>query len=113
MNDNQQNPAIPPAAQQGPAVPPAPQPAPQAVPVAQDQWEVTYHWEDEASEPELFNRFANAFAFSQPNPDDDDYDWRYTRRAEIEARFAAGENNIRVAWSAHMAEQVYVTIRRL
>jgi hypothetical protein len=109
MNDNQQNPVVPPAPQQGQVVPPAPQPAPQ---VPAEQWEVTYHWEDEASEPELFNRFANAFAFSQPNPDDD-YDWRYTRRAEIEARFAAGENNILVAWSAHMAEQVYVTIRRM
>ena len=102
MNDNQQNPVVPPAPQQGPAVP-----------VAQDQWEVTYHWPDEAPEPELFNRFANAFAFSQPNPDDDDYDWRFTRRAEVQARFAAGENNIRVAWSAHMPEQVYVIIRRL
>ena len=110
MNDNQQNPAVPPAQQQGAAVPPAPQPAPQ---VPAEQWEVIYHWPDEAPEPEQFNRFATAFAFSQPNPDDDDYDWRYTRRAEIEARFAAGENNIRVAWSAHMPEQVYVTIRRL
>lgn len=99
MNDNQQNPVIPPAQQPQPAL--------------QGQWEVTYHWPDEAPEPEMFGSFAIAFAFSQPNPDDDDYDWRYTRRAEIEARFGAGENNIRVAWSAQQPDAVYVTIRRL
>ncbi len=110
MNDQQQNPPIPAAPQQGPAVLPAPQPAPQVPAV---QWEVIYHYPDEAPEPEIFGYFGFAFAFSQPNPDDDDYDWRYTRRADIEARFAAGENNIRVAWSAQMEDQIYVTIRRL
>lgn len=99
MNQNQQNP--PPQEQQ---------PAP---PAAENQWEVTYHWPDEAPEPEIYRSLAIAFAASQPNPDDDDYDWRYTRRADIEARFAAGENNIRVAWSAQEPDAVYVTIRRL
>lgn len=103
MNDNQQNPVIPPALQQGPAVPPP----------AEHQWEVTYHWPDEAPEPEIYRTLSIAFAASQPNPEDDDYDWRYTRRAEIEARFAAGENTIRVAWSAQEPDEVYVTIRRL
>ena len=87
-------------------------PQPQAAPPPQEQWEVTYHDPDEIAEPEIFRTFANAFAFSQPYPDED-VEWRYTRRADIEARFMAGENNIRVAWSNLQPEQVYVTIRRL
>jgi len=101
MNDQQQNPAIPAAPQQPPVVPPP-----------QEQWEVTYHYPDEPPEPEIHRSFAIAFAASQPYPDDD-VEWRYTRRADIEARFNAGENTIRVAWSHLHPEQTYVTIRRL
>lgn len=101
MNNQQQNPAVPAVPQQGPAIPPP-----------QEQWEVTYHYADEPPEPEIWRSFASAFAFSQPNQDEE-VEWRYTRRADIEARFAAGENNIRVAWSHPHPEQTYVVIRRL
>lgn len=77
-----------------------------------DQWEVIYYTVDEPPEPEIFHSLSVAFAYSQPNQDAA-VDWRYTQRADIEARFAAGENTIRVAWSAQMPEQTYVTIRRL
>lgn len=81
-------------------------------PAPQEQWEVTYHYPGEPPEPEIWRSFATAFAFSQPNQDEE-VEWRYTRRADIEERFAAGENNIRVAWSHLHPEQTYVTIRRL
>ncbi len=76
------------------------------------QWEVVDHWPNEDLVKALFNRLAIAFAFSQPM-EDENIDWRYTQQAEIAARFAAGENTIRVAWSHLNPEQTYVTIRRL
>jgi hypothetical protein len=76
------------------------------------QWEVTDHWPNEELIKALFNRFDIAFAFSQPNQDEN-ADWRYTQCADIEGRFAAGENTVRVAWSDINPEQTYVTIRRL
>jgi hypothetical protein len=73
---------------------------------------VVDHWPNEDLVKALFDRLEIAFAFSQPIQDENQY-WRYTQRAEIEARFAAGENNIRVAWSALAPDDTYVVIRRV
>ena len=78
----------------------------------ENQWEVTYHYPGEVPEPEIWQSFASAFAFSQPNQDENEY-WRYAQRADIQARFAAGENDIRVAWSAIAPNETYVVIRRI
>jgi hypothetical protein len=76
------------------------------------QWEVTDHAPNEELIKALFNRLAIAFAFSQPIQDENEY-WRYAQREDIEARFAAGENTIRVAWAHLNPDHTYVTIRRL
>ncbi len=76
------------------------------------QWEVTDHWPNEDLVKALFNRLDVAFAFAQPIQDENEY-WRYAQREDIEARFAAGEDTIRVAWSHLNPEQTYVTIRRM
>ena len=78
----------------------------------QDQWEVVYQCPGEMPEPEIYRSLSIAFASSQPNQDAE-VEWRYTQRADIEARFAAGENDIHVAWSALRPDQTYVIIRRL
>lgn len=75
------------------------------------QWAViTHNGNDE--ETEIFDRFSDAFSYSQPDNQEDGVDWRYTRRAEISDRFIQGENDIRVAWSAVQPDTVFVIIRR-
>jgi hypothetical protein len=74
------------------------------------QWAVIYH-NGNNQETEIFDRFRDAFAYSQPDADDE-IDWRYTRGDEIEARFNQGENEIRVAWSDIQPNAFYVIIRR-
>jgi hypothetical protein len=61
----------------------------------QDQvrWHVTYVEDDDT---EIFDRWADAWAYAQP--DADGRDWRWSKKADIQARFDAGENNITVAW---------------
>lgn len=78
----------------------------------QYQWEVVDYWPHEALIKAIFNRFDVAFAFSQPGQNEN-ADWRYTHREDIEGRFAAGENTVRVAWSDINPEHTYVTLRRL
>jgi hypothetical protein len=60
----------------------------------QYQWAVT--WTPEGEE-EIMKSFADAWALSQPYPDNN-IPWIYTRKAEIRARFHTGETKIRVAW---------------
>ena len=61
---------------------------------SQYQWAVSWTPDDEV---ESMKSFADAWALSQPYPDDN-IPWIYTRKAEIRARFHAGETKIRVAW---------------
>ena len=60
----------------------------------QVQWRVTYTEDDD--DTEVFDRWADAWAYAQP--DADGRDWRWSKKADIQARFDAGENNITVAW---------------
>ena len=60
----------------------------------QYQWAVTWTPEGEV---EIMKSFADAWALSQPYPDDN-IPWTYTRKADIRARFHAGETRVRVAW---------------
>lgn len=76
------------------------------------QWEVTYYAPGEAPDVEVFTRFADAFAFSQPDQDPAG-GWTYTRRQDIEGRLNNGENSLRVAWNAQTPETVYVILKRL
>jgi hypothetical protein len=75
------------------------------------QWEVTYYAPNEAPNAEVFTRFADAFAYSQPAPNA--ISWRYTRRQDIEGRFNNGENSLRVAWSDDTPDTIYVILKRL
>jgi len=60
----------------------------------QVQWRVTYTEDDD--DTEVFDRWVDAWAYAQP--DADGRDWRWSKKADIQARFDAGENNITVAW---------------
>ena len=59
------------------------------------QWAVT--WVPEGEE-EVMKNFADAWAISQPYPEDNGPAWIYTRKADIRALFHAGVKKVRVAW---------------
>lgn len=64
-----------------------------------DRWRVTFYEEGEEPLVEDMRSFADAWALAQPNPEDDGLAWRFAgARAQIKARFEAGENSIRVCW---------------
>jgi hypothetical protein len=63
------------------------------------QWRVTFYEAGEEPLVEVMRSFADAWALAQPNPEDDGLPWRFAgARAQIKARFEAGEQIITVCW---------------
>jgi hypothetical protein len=104
------------------AVAAAPAPAPAAdddvVGGGVAQWRI--RWVDPGGEPfdELCSRWNDVWALSrQPvgagDDDDEGEETHYEVKANVEARFAAGENNIKVAWIVGQKDICYVVIQKL
>jgi hypothetical protein len=71
------------------------------------QWRVIWHEQGEADVVEIFDRFADAWAISQPE-EDPVLQWRWTVREQIEAQFLQGANSTNVAWTADMTQRVVI-----
>lgn len=71
------------------------------------QWRVTWYEQGEDDVMEMFDRFADAWAISQPAAEPG-VDWRYTLRDQVSARFIQGEQSIIVAWTDDMLQRVVI-----
>lgn len=77
----------------------------------QDQWRVTFYEKGDEPLVEMMRSFADAWALAQPYPEDDGLAWHFAgARAQIKARFEAGENSIRVCW---VDNETYTVVERI
>ncbi len=76
----------------------------------QGQWRVTFYEQGEEPLVEIMRTFADAWAVSAPYPGDDGLQWARSNRANVEARFAAGENSIVVSRASQVT---YTVIERI
>ena len=78
------------------------------------QWRITFYEDGEETIEEVFTGyFCAAWAISFPHPDEDGYDWHIVKRLDLEARFAAGQNNIVASWDIENELLTYTRIERL
>jgi hypothetical protein len=75
-----------------------------------NQWRVTFYEEGDEPLVEDVNSFADAWGLAHPYPTLDGLRWKTQERANVEARFAAGENRIVVSYSSDAG--TYTVIER-
>ena len=75
-----------------------------------NQWRVTFYEEGDEPLVEMMRSFADAWAVSKPYPDLDGRPWQRLEKANVEARFVAGENAIVVSRASN---GTYTVIERL